>query len=261
MRTQTIRLDAEALPRFERIQEQQSRLIAQNQDQITRLEAEQLAIRRELTNIGANVQNLLSQWNESRKPNLAVWALLLAVVPICGTLLAFYMKGLVDPVNTDLQATKTQIERQVALGTGRDQDLTKLAQATATNGSTLAAMTSQVQRVSEMALASTQADMGSKADRVQINDRLTKLEERLAEEQAQRRSATSATQVHLGEIEQQFHAVSNLRNQDTAWQMRVNALLWERAFPGTRWPTETYFPTSIFQGNGGAPIINGGSSR
>ena len=63
------------------------------------------------------------------------------------------------------------------------------------------------------------------------------------------------TRVQIGEIEQQFHSVSNLDNLRAAQQERLNAMLWEKSHPGERYPNGTFFPTSIFQGNGGSPPL------
>jgi septal ring factor EnvC (AmiA/AmiB activator) len=130
--------------------------------------------------------------------------------------------------------------------------LAPIASATTLNADAIKHLTDGLAALQQMAASSTAADANSRTDRVQLNDRVQRLETGLAAEIADRRSWTAETRVHLAEIEQQFHSVSNVENLRAAQQERINTFLWEKSHPGERYPNGTFFPTSIFQGPGGS---------
>ncbi|MGD9618174.1 MAG: hypothetical protein AB7O13_25400 [Alphaproteobacteria bacterium] len=112
-----------------------------------------------------------------------------------------HITGSIAPIDTkiaqlgaELQGTKRQLDRRIASGVAREQKIGELSQGAVSHTSQIATLT----------------------------QRMRSAEERLAHEIFNRRSQMSAVNVVLGEIEQQFHGVSNLRNIDYAG--RVPAL-------------------------------------
>lgn len=132
-----------------------------------------------------------------------------------------------------------------------------IAAATAINSDSIRHLTDAVTVLQQMASSSTSADVNSRTDRAQLNDRVQKLESEFSLELANRRAAAAKTEIQLAEVEQQFHSVSNLENLRAAQQERLNSIMWEKSHPGERYPNTTWFPTSLFQGDGGSvPMVN-----
>ena len=130
--------------------------------------------------------------------------------------------------------------------------LAPIASATTLNSDAIKHLSEGMAVLQQAASSSTAADSNSRTDRTQLNDRVQRLETGLGSEVSERRSWTAETRVHLAEIEQQFHSVSNVENLRAAQQERLNSMLWEKSHPGERYPNGTFFPTSIFQGPGGS---------
>ncbi len=57
------------------------------------------------------------------------------------------------------------------------------------------------------------------------------------------KSATAASDLKFVEIETQFRAADQARNVQFATQQRTDAVLWEKTFPGSRYPSDAlYYP-------------------
>jgi hypothetical protein len=90
---------------------------------------------------------------------------------------------------------------------------------------------------------SLQADATSKSDRAQLNDRTRQLETQSANNVAERRAQYSTMAAKLIEIETQFCASDIVRNMINANDLRLLAMLWARAYPGEKYPTDNaYYP-------------------
>jgi hypothetical protein len=73
-------------------------------------------------------------------------------------------------------------------------------------------------------------------------DRLGKIEKTIADGQAERRAEQASLEQREAEFETQFRANDALNNMTRMWQNRINAMVWERTFPGSRWPGDSYYP-------------------
>ncbi len=57
------------------------------------------------------------------------------------------------------------------------------------------------------------------------------------------RAATAAADLKFVEIETQFRAADQSRNVQFASQQRMDSMLWEKTFPGSRYPSDAlYYP-------------------
>ncbi|MGD9613858.1 MAG: hypothetical protein AB7H90_01525 [Alphaproteobacteria bacterium] len=243
----SVRLDTEAFEAFrrvERIQEEQEARLAETRDTVTRLATEIPRLQGDISVLSTEIRNLVNSVNQSQKPNYGLLiggiGAFLTIAGLCGPVLWYVVTGFVEgkvghvmkdisQISTEVQHTKSQLERQLTAGITREQKIGELSQLVTSHSANIATLTTQLRNA----------------------------EERLAHESSTRRSQMSTVNVVLGEIEQQFHWVSNLRNLDMAEDQRITSMLWERVFPGTRWPEKSFYPTTIFQGPGGSPAING----
>jgi chromosome segregation ATPase len=210
----------------------------------------------------------VSRFEESSKTNWPLLALGAGLIPLMvggmGYLMASYTANAVAPLQTQIVQIETglktaadQIKEVATIQAGRGKDLSLLGQTATTNSELLNRMIARQHDLEEKVAASTAADVNSRTDREQLNQRVAKLEQDFAKEMAERRANSAEVRIQLAEVEQQFHSVSNLENLRAAQQERLNAMLWEKSHPGERYPNGTFFPTSIFQGTGGAaPMIS-----
>lgn len=127
--------------------------------------------------------------------------------------------------------------------------------------------------VESAANGSTQADVASRADRSQLNERVRQLETtpgaqvaadvvNLKQNQLQTferiqqlRQSVAAQQAALIEIETQFCGQDNLRSQIHATDLRIEAMLWAKVF-GTEMPITNAFYARV--GRCGVPTAQGG---
>jgi hypothetical protein len=128
-----------------------------------------------------------------------------------------------------------------------NQAVAPLNQTVTLNESELKRETDELAKVSAQSIASSVADQASLNDRLQLNERMRAAEAVSASDIAQRRGELAEISARLLETEQQFHSVSNIENLRWAEEIRVFALVWEKTFPGTHFPTDNFFPSSIFQ--------------
>jgi hypothetical protein len=92
-------------------------------------------------------------------------------------------------------------------------------------------------------VGSLQADATSKIDRAQLNDRLHQSETLAGNNLAERRAQQAAMAAKLVEIETQFCASDIVRNSIHAYDQRFFAMLWAKAYPGEKYPTDNaYYP-------------------
>jgi len=258
----------ELLRRLESTYETHSAVLSRTQNDLTRLETQFGSIQSQLADVTAEVKSLNNKIDTVTRPN---WGLIIGMIPAFSLLLAGFVyfvtsstsqailpiETKITQLRTDLDSTKSTLYKAVESGQSREQDLGRMAQNVTVNNSYIKKISEDLQRVTEMALQSSQSDANSRTDREQINRRMAEAEEKLSGEIAQRRSQMAAVDVHLAEIEQQFHAVANMENMRWTWQNRFNGMVFPKAFPGSAWPGDTFYPSSIFQGRGGSPTMPG----
>lgn len=148
------------------------------------------------------------------------WTLMASVFSICLVLItgAWVLTGLkVDSAVAPVSVLNERVAVQVGVNTQR---LGVLEMTSAT---------------------STQADVASRSDRTQLNDRLRALETQVAGNAGERRSQFAAMSAKLVEIETQFCASDIVRNLLHASDMRLQAMLWAKAYPGEKIPTDNAF--------------------
>lgn len=172
-------------------------------------------------------------------------SLLIAAVAGCWLIIGLEIDTKVGPLKTDLEQTRT--------AGAQNSERLRFVEA-ATNGST-------------------QADVASRADRSQLNERVHQLEVQMPNGQQtivevgqlkmnQQRVfdniqaiRNNVTEQHaaLVEIETQFCGQDNLRSQIHANDLRVQAMLWSKVF-GTEMPIANAFYARV--GRCGAPTTN-----
>ena len=179
----------------------------------------------ELQNLKSAVQANTTKLEEKSKLNLPAITLAVMVLP-----------GVWFLVKTYTESVTTQIAATANLNSQAVEHLKN----------TIAAMEPEI-------AANTSANVTSRADRQQINDRTRTLETTVAGEIADRRSASAAAKVNQAVTDSQIHAISNLENLRAAMQERLNTLLWEKTRPGERYPNSTFFPTTIFNESNPGP--------
>lgn len=99
-----------------------------------------------------------------------------------------------------------------------------------------------LQKQAEQSLQSSLADEQSRTDRAQLNDRVKTIEQKQADNLAERKAETAALAERSAEVETQFRAEDRIRNVQFAENQRMIALLWNRAYPGVAYPGTAYFP-------------------
>jgi hypothetical protein len=174
-------------------------------------------------------------------------SLLLAVVAGCWLIIGLEIDTKVGPLRIDLEQTRT----------------------------TTAQNSERLRFVEGLANGSTQADVGSRADRSQINERLHQLETTaglsgpalgdiqnmkttqaaLVERLQEIRGRLTQQQAALVEIETQFCGADNLRNQIHAMDLRLQAMIWRKVF-GEEMPLSNAFYARV--GRCAAPGQAGG---
>jgi hypothetical protein len=210
------------LVRLERSFDLQEKEFQKTRDDVTALKTAQSVIQRDLGILTSAIQGLSTKLDEQSRTNWPAIALavtmFIAVVPGMGFLMANYTASALAPITLS-----TNLNQQAITHLGE-----------------------QVRALDSASQSSQMADGVSRTDRAQLNERLRALETMLTAEIAERRTSTASIKAALGEIEGQFHAVSNIDNLRAAQQERLNSMIYEAAFPGRRYPNGTFFPTSIF---------------
>jgi hypothetical protein len=102
--------------------------------------------------------------------------------------------------------------------------------------------------VETLAVASSQADSVSRADRSQVNVRVGVLEEASRQNTTDVRTLNATTSAKLVEVETQFKLLSDILNLDKDQDQRLLTLLWQRTFPGELLPPVNFRP-QMFKGN------------
>jgi hypothetical protein len=259
-------LEKDVLYRLEKGFSDQQTAIQSTRDEVNTLKSNQNVMQRDMATLVGSIDKLAARFDETRKTNWPLLALLSGLLPLIiggmGFFITSYTASAISPFQTQIAQVQTnvntlskQISDIASIQISRGKEISLIAQETTTNGEIIKRMTTNQERMSDQVVASAAADVASRTDRLQLNDRMKKLEDIVAHETADRRAQGAEFRVHLGEIEEQFHSVSNLENLRAAQQERLNALMWEKSHPGDRYPNGTFFPTSIFQGAGGAPVI------
>ncbi len=192
-----------------------------------------LAISGEFTNFKSTVQSgmadlrtgissLGTKLDEKSKTNWPAVALAISMVPAIWLFVTTYTQNAISPTAAGTAINGEALKRQ-------NEALLVLQQSAATNSA---------------------SGIASLADRTQLNERVRLLESEVGKEAADRRAMAAETRVKIAEIETQFHAISDIENLRSVWQHRINSLMWEKINPGQRYPSDSFFPTSIFRGDG-----------
>lgn len=214
------------------------------------------ALKGDISSLSSSVEKLVTKFEEARRTNWPLIAVMAGVLPVfltgAGFIMSSYTNSAISPVNAailQLQTNNNTLSQQIHELTNNlstmDRDDIGLKQQVTGAAATLKASTDELSVLAQRSSASVEADSVSRTDREQLNARVKTLENELAVEMADRRSDGASFKTHLGEIETQFHGVTTEINLDKANQQRVNALLWEKTFGGN-YPATDYFPESKF---------------
>lgn len=103
---------------------------------------------------------------------------------------------------------------------------------------TVVANTERLRQVETVTAGSTSADVQSRTDRSQLNDRMRQVEATIGSNAQERRGQIQTINAKLVEIETQFCASDIVRNLTHASDMRITAILWHHAFPSTTMATD-----------------------
>jgi septal ring factor EnvC (AmiA/AmiB activator) len=210
------------LGRLERSFDLQEKEFQKTRDDVNTLKTAQSVIQRDLGTLTSAIQSLSTKLDEQSRTNWPAIALavtmFIAVVPGMGFLMANYTTSALAP----------------------------LTNASNINTETIRRMGDELRTLDAASAGSQMADVNSRTDRQQLNERMRTSETALNAEVAERRSGMATVKAALAEIEGQFHAVSNIENLRAAQQERLNSMLYEAANPGKRYPNGTFFPTSLF---------------
>jgi septal ring factor EnvC (AmiA/AmiB activator) len=216
------------LTRLERSFDLQEKEFQKTRDDVNALKTAQSVIQRDLGTLTSAIQSFSTKLDEQSRTNWPAIALavtmFIAVVPGMGFVMTSYTSNAIAP----------------------------LSNATTAASESMRHISDQLRTLDAASAGSQMADVNSRTDRQQLNDRLRLLEATVSSEIAERRATGATVKAALAEIEGQFHAVSNLENLRAAQQERLNSMLYEAANPGKRYPNGTFFPTSLF-GPGPAP--------
>ncbi len=237
-------------------------------DDVNLLKGGYSVLQRDLATLTSSIDKLVTRFEETRKLNWPMIGLLIAILPLMIAGLAFftssYTNSAISPLLSELsqvqanqKAIADQVKEIATTQASRGRDISSLSQTSTTNSELLARVIRDERDNDAKISGSNTADAISRTDRQQLNDRVVKLENSVLSETSDRKEQAAEFRVQLKEVEQQFHSVSNLENLRAAQQQRLNAQLWEKTHPGERYPDSTFFPTSIFQGEGGSAPING----
>ncbi|HEY2538196.1 MAG TPA: hypothetical protein VGI28_01660 [Stellaceae bacterium] len=214
-----------------------------------------------MVELRGSVDRLVSRFEEARRTNWPLIAVLAGMLPVLltgtGFIMSSFTANAVAPINsaiTELRSTQTAndltLRALAADQQSQARDQIAINQQVSRNSAEMPQVHDQITTLQQRTASSLEADSASRTDRGQLNERVAKLEAALATEVADRRSDGATFGTHLGEIETQFHAVSDVGNLRGAQQERMNALLWHKAF-GEDYPVGTFFPPAMF---GGTPL-------
>jgi chromosome segregation ATPase len=251
--------------------ERLERNIQDQEKTVNKLETGYSVITTNISTLTNAVDRLTVRLEENSKTNWPLMTLVATLIPVAIAGLGFYMTSYtsssVAPIHSEITQIETNMKnitdmvKEVAsVQTSRGKDLSLLGQTAITNQELVRRHDDEIKMLQGKISESSAADVNSRTDRMQLNERLRRLEEEFNREVADRRASAAETRVQLAEVEQQFHSVSNLENLRAAQQERLNSIMWEKTHPGERYPNGTFFPTSIFQGQGGSGPINPQSS-
>jgi hypothetical protein len=181
-----------------------------------------------IADLRASMGALSSKLDEKSKTNWPAIALAISMVPAVWLFVTTYTQNAVAPV-----VASTQL-----------------------NTKSLETLSSVVQGLQQVSAGSTAADVASRTDRAQLNDRVRAMESDLAKEVADRRAFSSETVAKEIEIETQFCEQGHIVNIMHAVDLRNAAFIWHKV-TGDIYPTDNaYYPVVCHQGQG--PVGNHG---
>jgi chromosome segregation ATPase len=225
----------------------------QTRDDVIGLKQNYTTLQSDVSDIRQSVRELVGRFDESKKTNWPFIGALIAIVPIIYVMMNSFTSNAVSPLLNDYTGLKSDylnlssVVRDLNQNQGvQDRDISNLRQQASENVAAVKSLTDTSAFLSQRSASSTEADVNSRTDRGQLNERVAKLEAQLAQEEGDRRSNIAAIRTHLGEVETQFHAVGDVANLRAAQQQRTDALLWQKAF-GQQYPDSTFNPPPMFE--------------
>lgn len=231
----------------------------QNQrDETARLTGHVTNLQSSVATMFNKLDSLAEKMEANRKPNFALIALLctivLAIIPGIWFVINNSVANSIAPVTSRLaQVEVGNTERDARLlevtrsNNEQSRDISNLLRDATAGNSELHRDTDSINKISEHVAASTAADSASVTDRAQLNERVRAMETTMAATTANRSGQVAEINARLLEIEQQFHASSNIENMRWSQQNRENSMTFEKLHPGEHYPTSAFFPSSIFQ--------------
>lgn len=250
--------DPDTVRRFERTLSDQTAAFQVTRDEVTALKGATAVIQRDMASLASAIDKLVTRFEDSKKTNWPVIAAAFGLVPalLAGFLfvISSQIAGATGPISADIAQIRAEIgSHQTAIQQASSREVTdanglqNVTQTQATLSTQVASLVADLKEIQNRSISSVQADVSSQTDRKQLNDRVRALEAAVAANQADTKSALANIDSSLVEVEQQFHAVSNIDNLREIWHQRILSLVWDKLHPGEPFPQQTFFPTSIFQ--------------
>ena len=203
-----------------------------------------------------SLRELAARFDESKKTNWPFIMALIAAVPFIYVMMNSLTSNAIAPLTSEYSALKSdqgaltgQVHDITSAQVAEDRQISNIAQQTTENATGLKSLETEQSVLVQRSASSLEADSNSRTDRAQLNDRVAKVENSLAQEIGDRRSEDATLRTQLAEVETQFHAVSDDTNLRAAEQERLNSLLWDKAY-GQKYPSGVFFPPSMFQPDG-----------
>lgn len=166
------------------------------------------------------IDELGGRLDRSRLPNYQNWIGFFSIVVGLSTLgwllLNLQITNITGPLLADMRSEQTQLA---------DND-------------------NRVRKVENDSLSSIQADIASRGDRGQLNERVKVVESSMSEGQSDRKAKEASFSASLSEIEGQICSQDDTRNLMHADDLRVMSMLWQHSHLG-RYPTDNAFYPQI----------------
>jgi flagellar biogenesis protein FliO len=215
--------------RFESVNEFRSTLSDQAAQFLTRSEHSLVVgnLQKELDTVSertdakfqAEIKPMMARLDQLGRPN---WALMASIASVFLVIVSGIW--LVIGLKIETSTTPLEIEQQT-MQTEHNQTSERLRQ------------------LENLTSGSAGADVQSRTDRDQLNNRVRQLEANLASSSTEARGQIQTVNAKLIEIETQFCASDIVRNLMHAQDSRTIAILWHKAFPETTMPTDnTFYP-------------------
>lgn len=209
--------------RIEQSLVEQERAFQLTRDKVNSLDAKLDVTTRDVGNLSVSIDKLISRFESTQKTN---WPLLGAIFGFIPAILG----ASVYVVNGQITNSVAPLGTRVAAIEVIDQTYSEA-----------------IRRLTAAVDLSTQADVNSKTNRAAMEENIRKLQEQVAQISGDQKEFAARTNTQLAEAETQFDSSRQIDDVHLAHQMRMNSLLWEKAFPGSRYPDQVYYPQSTYR--------------